>query len=248
MAVGQLANLLNERGIDHALIGIPEAHAEGLGAMAMQCAFALQLVSDSDVRESFALFLTASGRGRSAPQLANALIGKGPLPPLVDDAVQQVEAELVEAAGGTLGDLADLAVRSWERLRIRAALRPWRRAGQHFLRLVAPMADQPVTADAIEALLEIVERNRTEALIDRDYSENGRIRLMTYHQTKGREADTVIHVFLPNDYFGKEREPYEEASRLLNVAISRARQRVVIILPANPHGLIEPFTALRNGP
>ena len=246
VAVGQLANILNDRGVDHALIGIPEAHAEGLGAMAMQCAFAVRLVSDAEIRESFALFLTASGRGRYAPPLAKALIGNGVLPPLVDNAVQQIEADLVEAADRTIGALAELVIGSWERLRIQAAFRPWRRAAQHFSRLVAPMANQPVTADSVEALLEIVERNRTEALIDRDYSENGRVRLMTYHQTKGREADTVIHVFLPDDYFGNEREPFEEASRLLNVAISRARQRVVMILPTNPHGLIEPFTALRN--
>lgn len=247
VAVGQLANLLNDRGVDHALIGIPEAHAEGLGAMAARCAFALQLVSDADVREAFALFLTASGRGRRAPQLAKALIGKGQLPPLVDDAIQHIEAELVDAAPGTIGALAKVAVRSWERLRIQAAFRPWRRAAQHFLRLIAPMANQPVTAESVEALVEIVERNRTEALIDRDYSEDGRIRLMTYHQTKGREADTVIHVFLPDDYFGNEPEPFEEASRLLNVAISRARQRVVMILPTNPHGLVEPFTVFRSG-
>ena len=246
--VGQLGNILNDHGVDHALIGIPEAHAEALGAMAMQCAFALRLVSDGEIRESFALFLTASGRGRYAPPLAKALIGNGLLPPLVDNAVQQIEAELVEAADGTIGALAELVIRSWERLRIRAAFRPWRRAARHFLRLVAPMANQPVAADSVETLLEIVERNRTEALIDLDYSEGGRVRLMTYHQTKGREADTVIHVFLPDDYFGSESEPFEEGSRLLNVAISRARQRVVMILPTSPHGLVEPFTALRDLP
>ena len=44
-------------------------------------------------------------------------------------------------------------------------------------------------------LCEIVERSRVEALIDLDYSERGTVKLMNYHQTKGREADTVIHVF-----------------------------------------------------
>jgi DNA helicase-2/ATP-dependent DNA helicase PcrA len=68
---------------------------------------------------------------------------------------------------------------------------------------------------------------------------------MNYHQTKGREADTVIHVFLPNDYFGREAEPFEDASKLLNVAVSRARKNVVVLLPSNPHALVEPFGRFR---
>ena len=64
---------------------------------------------------------------------------------------------------------------------------------------------------------------------------------MNYHQTKGREADVVIHIFRDDDYFGEEGEPFEELSRLLNVALSRARERVFVILPPNPHPLVEPF-------
>ena len=92
--------------------------------------------------------------------------------------------------------------------------------------------------------------SRVEALIDLDYSERGRVRLMNYHQTKGREADMVIHVFRSDDYFGppdKQKEPFEELSRLLNVALSRARKRVIVLLPPNPHPLIEPFEALIRG-
>ena len=69
---------------------------------------------------------------------------------------------------------------------------------------------------------------------------------MNYHQTKGREADTVVHIFRPDDYFGKETEPYETTSRLLNVAISRARQRVIVVLPSIPHPLVQPFISLRG--
>ena len=69
---------------------------------------------------------------------------------------------------------------------------------------------------------------------------------MNYHQTKGREADTVVHVFRPNDYFGREVEPFAKTSRLLNVAVSRARQRVVVELPPTPHPLVEPFNFLKK--
>ena len=95
-------------------------------------------------------------------------------------------------------------------------------------------------------LLEIIERSRIESLINLDYAETGPVMLMTYHQTKGREADTVIHVFRQDDYFGRAGEPFEEASRLLNVAISRARQRVVIVMPAAPHPLIAPFASIEG--
>ena len=40
-----------------------------------------------------------------------------------------------------------------------------------------------------------------------DYSERGAVELMNYHQTKGREADTVVHMFRSDDYFGPEVVP-----------------------------------------
>ena len=87
IAVAEMAELLNGAGIDHALIGIPEAHAEALGVMAAQCAYTVGLGGDDDLRESLALFLTANVRGRYAPPLALALIGTGSLPIPVDNAI-----------------------------------------------------------------------------------------------------------------------------------------------------------------
>ena len=68
---------------------------------------------------------------------------------------------------------------------------------------------------------------------------------MNFHQTKGREADAVI--LLIHDYRSRERsEPFPEGSLLLNVAISRAREQVNIILSENPHPLVEPLMALAD--
>ena len=91
-----------------------------------------------------------------------------------------------------------------------------------------------------------MDRSQTEVLIDLDYSERSSVKLMTYYQTKSREADTAIHVYRQEDFFGREGEPFEEASRLLNVAITRARKRLLLILPHDPHPLVEPFNALRR--
>ena len=247
VAVAEVAELLNDAGIDHALIGIPEAHSEALGSMAAQCAYAAGLVGDDEVRESLALFLTASVRGRNAPAMALALIGSGrPLPNQVDNAIGELERTLAGATGGTIGELGQIAMQSWYGIGLASGFRPWQRASQHFGRLISPLRDEQVSEDGIRRLLAIVERSQTEALIDLDHSEQSRVKLMTYHQTKGREADSAIHVYRGEDFFGREGEPFEEASRLLNVAITRARKRLVLILPHDPHPLVEPFNALRR--
>ena len=246
VAVAEVAELLNDAGIDYALIGIPEAHAEALGSMAVQCAYAAGLMEDDDIRESLALFLTASVRGRNAPPMALALVGSGLLPIQVENMIGELEGALKDATSGTIGELGEIAMRSWYGIGFTPGFRPWQRAAQHFARLLTPFKDQHVSEEAIRRLLEVVERSQTEALIDIDYSQSSRVKLMTYHQTKSREADTAIHVYRQGDFFGREGEPFEEASRLLNVAITRARKRVVLILPHDPHPLVEPFNALRN--
>ncbi|MDE2838676.1 MAG: UvrD-helicase domain-containing protein [Chloroflexota bacterium] len=246
VSVSEVAELLNNAGIDHALIGIPEAHSEALGCMAVQCAYAAGLAGDSDIREALALFLTASVRGRDAPPVALALIGAGALRSEVDAAIDKLEQALTSATYGTMGDLGQIAMRSWFGLSLAAGFRPWQRAAQHFGRLLSPVRDEPVNEDAVRRLQSIVSRSQNEALIDLDHSERSRVKLMTYHQTKSREADTAIHVYRREDFFGREGEPFEEASRLLNVAITRARKRLVLILPRDPHPLVEPFNALRR--
>ena len=146
--------------------------------MAAQCAIALGLASDEDVRRSLGLFLTASMRRAKAPLMARALIGKAPLPDLVDQAVQRLEDSLIEASQGTVGDLAKIAVNSWEGIGIQSSYRPWRNASAHFICLVRPIQHMSASVESSGQLLEAVERSQVEALIDRDYSEQGRVKLM----------------------------------------------------------------------
>ena len=178
--------------------------------------------------------------------MALALIGSGALPSQVDNAIGELERALTDATYGTMGVLGQIAMRSWFGLGLAAGFRPWQRAAQHFARLLTPLRDEQVSEEAARRLQAIVDRSQTEALIDLDYSERSRVKLMTYHQTKSREADTAIHVYRQADFFGREGEPFEVASRLLNVAITRARKRLVLILPHDPHPLVEPFNALRR--
>ena len=145
-----------------------------------------------------------------------------------------------------MDDLVQVAVNSWESLRMASSRRPWRLAALQFRRLNGSVRGMSVSEGAIRELSDAVDRRSDDALINVDYTGLGAIKVMNYHQTKGREADTVIHVFRSDDYFGREGEPFESASKLLNAAISRARQRVIIILPSTPHSLVKPFIQLRN--
>ena len=246
VAVAEMAELLNRVGIDHALIGIPEAHAEALGVMAAQCAFAAGLAGEDYLRESLALFLTANVRGKNAPPMALALIGTNSLPVPVDNAIRRLEQALKDVNSASIGELGEVVMRSWDGLGFTSGFRPWRRAAQHFARLLTPFRGEQVSEEMIRRLLLVMERSQTEALIDLDYTEQSRVRLMTYHQTKSRESDVAVHVYLREDFFGFEEEPFEEASRLLNVAMTRARKRLVLILPDDPHPLVRPFNALRE--
>lgn len=243
-AVAEVADQLSEDQIDHVLVGIPEAHAEALSAMNVQLAYAVGLATWDDVRTALGIYLVAIVRGSKVPPLAHALAGRGALPAEIEATLVQLEADLKQASAGIIDNLASIAMQSWGKLHISKSSRTWNRAAGHFRRLIHQFKLENVSITAILAISEIIERNRIEALIDMDYSEHGRIRLMNYHQTKGREADIVIHIFRNDDYFGYDSEPFEELSRLLNVALSRARERVIVLLPPEPHPLVQPFQLL----
>ena len=174
------------------------------------------------------------------------LVGDDSLPEPVDNAVRKLEQALRNVLSASIGELGEVVMRSWDELGFTSGFRPWRRAAQHFARLLTPFNGKQVSEETIRRLLLVIERSQTEALIDLDYTEQSRIRLMTYHQTKSRESDLAVHVYLREDFFGFEEEPFEEASRLLNVAMTRARKRLVLILPDEPHPLVKPFNALKD--
>ena len=235
-AVAEIAKELDASGVNYTLVGMQEAHAAALNSMATQCAFAMGLATDEQVRESLGVFLTARERSKYIPAEAVALAGRGTLPLSLEKAIQKQQGALTNALEGTMEELTEVAMQFGES-------RPWRWAAAHFQRLAKPLSQLPVSDESVYKLLYTVERSCGEALIDLTYSEQGMVKLMNYHQTKGREVDTVVLVFRPDD-FKKAREPYEEESRLLNVAISRARRRVVVILPPIPPRLVKPLTVL----
>jgi len=242
-SVAEIAEGLESAGVDHVLIGIPDAHAEALSAMSNLCAFSVGEATAEDVRLSLALFLTASVRG-DTPALAYGFMGEADLPDPISTALAELQAALKSAAQGTLAAVVPIATQAWHALPLTFGHKPWRRAASHFARLARPLLLEPCSAESVANLTQVVEATRAEALIDLEQPERGSVSLMNFHQTKGREADTVIHVYRSDDFFGAETEPFEQGSRLLNVSISRARQRVVVLLPDQAHALVAPFSSL----
>lgn len=244
--VAELARALHAHGIEHVLIGIPEAHAEALAAMNTLCAFAVGLATESDLHTGLALFITSATRGQKVPPLALAFRGLRALPAGLTDLIDRLKLDLVDAGRGPLGELVQVAADAWRRLRISPGTAPWTRAAAHFVALARPLATQPASEASVQQLQLVVERSRVESMLDLDWAQAGLVSLMNFHQTKGREADVVLLVYQPNDYLAHRaaREPYTDASRLLYVAMTRARERVVVVLSPQPHVLVAPFADL----
>jgi len=244
--VATLGAALSEVGLDHVLVGIPEAHAEALTALATLCARSIGLATSSDVRLAFATFLTACTRSREAPPLAVQLARGGALPGQLERRLIALEEALSTARDGTVGELVTIAAKGWEAIGITSGARPWRRACLDFSGLARQLASLGVSEERIRALVAAAERRRPGILVEFDATRLGPVQLMNFHQTKGREADVVLLVYRDGDYLTdrRDREPFEEASRVLFVALTRARQRVVVVLPSAPHPLVAPFVHL----
>ena len=211
--------------------------------MGAECGLAVELNTSEDMRMATSTAVTRASR---LPNWLAHYWGQW-LPGEIEQSLEQLQLSLKEAANGSMADLISVVMRSWHGIRIKAGLKPWQHAAGHFKRIAYPYRNKRVSEQTVALLRGTVERMRVEALIDLDYSERGRVNLMNYYQTKGREADIVIHIFHSNDYFGpskRQQEPFEELSKLLNVALSRARERVIVLLPPNPHPLVEPFEDL----
>ena len=246
LGVAELAAGLSDAKVDHVLVGISEAHAEALNTIATLCAYGVGMKEDDDVRLAFATFLTACVRGNKVPEMATSLKAGADLPALVRTRLDELEGALRDAASATVGELVRVACRGWEAIGIIGGKRPWRRAALDFVALARRFALRPASEATIQPILAVVERRHANPLLESDPSVHGPVQLMNFHQTKGREADAVLLVYRGGDYLANKNaaEPFEESSRVLMVALTRAKQEVTVILPPDPHPLVAPFAGL----
>lgn len=244
--VAELGAELSDIGVNHTLIGIPEAQGEGLIAQALLFGCGLGAVAFAEARLQLAIFLTAAVRSNEPPRLAIEMR---------DDAISShlLQAKFDELEGSLLASpsreqLLEIVVTAWEQLGITAGVPVWRRAARSFEALIRRLMTVPLEAHALaDETLAAATALHTEALITGDSPEVGSVQLMNFHQTKGREADAVILVYREGGFVAgwSEHEPFEEKSRLLYVGLTRARVRISMLLPPDPHELIAPFAQLR---
>jgi DNA helicase-2/ATP-dependent DNA helicase PcrA len=98
--------------------------------------------------------------------------------------------------------------------------------------------------DPVRAITQRVAAARVDSFTEIDAGDTAPVQVMNLHQTKGREADAVIIAFRNDDYHGTEGEPFPALSRLLYVVLTRARNRVTLLLPPDPHPLVAPFASI----
>ena len=244
--VASLGHELAEAGIDHVLVGLPDAQGEAISAMAVMCQFTVGNADARAIRTALATFMTACSRGSRAPDLAVALARARPIARGVEERLQALEAALIDAAPDP-GAVASVVERSWPALGILSGNRPWACACPLFGPVVRRATrGRELDVDAVTVIEREAREMRTAALLDSNRMRRPPTQLMNFHQTKGREADAVLLVYRDGDVLSdwRDSEPYEESSRVLYVSLTCARQRVSVLLPPSPHPLVAPFELL----
>jgi DNA helicase-2/ATP-dependent DNA helicase PcrA len=243
IAVAELSAELIDIGVNHTLIGIPEAQGEGLVAQAMLYAFGLGTRSFDDARLQLGIFLTAVTRRNEAPRLAIQLRDNSVSSRSLQTLLEELEGALSNTADPD--DLLHIVASAWEGLGITSGVSAWQRASRSFTALVRRILTSPHSSpdELANEIINAANELQTEALVTMDAPHTGAVQLMNFHQTKGREADAVILVYREGGWVTSysDQEPFEEASRVLYVALTRARNRVTVLLPPEPHELVAPL-------
>ena len=225
-------------------VGFSEAYGEALAAMLAMVEYHVDTANWTMVRTALGTMLTASVRSTSAPPVAMALHHGTALPGELNARLARLKealdtAESMEAA-------ASVSAGSWAGLEFTTGRRAWRRAARTFGSLVNRARLD--SGDALGRLRRSVKGSRNTSFVELDAGDTGAIQLMNFSQTKGREADAVILSYSSGDWYGPgAAEPFDEASRLLYVSMTRARHQVVVMLPPSPHALVRPFLAYAGG-
>lgn len=234
----ELSYGLLERGLDHVPIGFSEAYGEALLTMLLMVQYAAGVAPWEAVRTALGVTLTANVRSSKAPDLAIFLRDGAGYPQAFEQQLLAIADEL-DAAGPDVSAAAGVAARSWDAIGFLNGRRAWQRAARTFTSAVArAQLDQEAQLDRLSR---VIAGFRDASFVELDAGDGGAIQLMNFSQTKGREADATILSYTSGDYYGRGGEPYDEPSRILYVSMTRARHKVVVMLPPTPHALVAPL-------
>jgi DNA helicase-2/ATP-dependent DNA helicase PcrA len=246
-AVAELGAELTESGVDHTLIGLPEAHGEAILAMARLVSFGLGVEDWSDAELQLGVFLTAASRGKDAPLVAQQLAGAPGLSPVIRANADAVSQSLKLA--GDADELIEAALEAWPRMRITAGTSAWQRAAVSFAAIARrTIGGRQSPDEQADSLISACEEVQVESALTTDVPSLNPVQLMNFHQTKGREADAVILVYRQGGWVASRRagEPFASESRVLYVALTRARKQVIILAPPDSHPFVAPLARLAS--
>jgi DNA helicase-2/ATP-dependent DNA helicase PcrA len=232
-----LSAALTACGVENVAVGVSESYGEALSAIATMLAYAEGTAEWEEVLLRMAVFLTSAVRSKKIPALAQ-ILAAGTAAGTLAERLGEIRLALRDAPDLTAS--AQVAAQSWPSLS-RTGARAWKRASAEAMLLVPFCAR---LEDPVRAITQRVAAARVDSFTEIDAGDTAPVQVMNLHQTKGREADAVIIAFRNDDYHGTEGEPFPALSRLLYVVLTRARNRVTLLLPPDPHPLVAPFASI----
>ncbi len=237
-ATAELSTELTATGVFHEQVGFTEAFGDALQAQFAFLRWALS--GDAGARAALAVYAMSISRGNREKQVAEAIVSKS-MP--VFEAELKAFAGQLRAASGSHPDydlLLEQLAGLHQRLGLPRGEDTWLHANRQLRRALRVLE----AGGTVPALAQEVDDLRVATLVGSRAPRPKPVQVMNLHQTKGREADATVLMLQPDEYHGRESEPYPTGSRLLYVCLTRARERAHIVLPADSltvHGLWAPF-------
>lgn len=223
--LASLSDQLQGEQIDHDIGGLSDALSMSLLAQTNMVRFSEASIEWMGVLQSLSVFIASACKGERVPPLAESVLRGGT--GLLAGKLEELRGSL---EGASLEEVLSIAATAHSQIGLPSKANAWRQASG-LLRPMAARARRNLRHRSVGALL-ATEAERTAAGLLTDINEDspGQVQLLNLHQTKGREADATVVVLRSTDFFGRERPPYVNTSRLLYVVFSRARRRVVLTL------------------
>lgn len=237
-ATAELAAHLTASNVQHEQVGFTESFSDGLQAQFVFLRWALD--GTPGPRAALAVYSRSISRGQER-NVSEAIIAKSM--PRMERDLKTWAIGLRAAAQADDPDYDDLLHRLadlHQHLGFPRGLDVWLAANTQLRRAVRILQ----RGGTLEELSREIADLRASTLVGATAPRAKAVQVMNLHQTKGREADATVLLLQPDEFHGREREPYPTGSRLLYVCLTRAREHAHIVLPDDTrvvHGLWAPF-------
>ncbi|TRW47437.1 UvrD-helicase domain-containing protein [Georgenia yuyongxinii] len=236
-ATAELSTRLTQSGITHEQVGFTEAFGDSLQAQFAFLQWALE--GTGGPRKALAVYVQSISRGSREKRLPPAIIRREH--PGFEAALKEA-ALAIKAAARPAPDFSQLLTLIGglhSTFGFPRGEETWAEANRQLRRALRLLDSGGTFADVATEVGDI----RGMTLVGSRSPRPKPVQLMNLHQTKGRESDATVLVLQPDEYHGRESEPFTTGSRLLYVCLTRARERAHIVLPEGEtiHGLWSPF-------